>query len=147
MYQPQEINQYGRSWDCVKIKINYGYFASYPDASITCYSDGMLEFKTESNRPFLSVARVEDRSHEISKKSLAKLDEVVQKLNALEKLEMQGDMCDGPGFECLIYLANGMIRGFHYCSAMPSEEIQELEDQLRKLLREEFFLRKHIRKG
>lgn len=143
MKQQGEQTKKERTWDSIKIRMDYGYFASYPDASITCYSDGMLEFKTESGIPFLSDKRVEDRNHEIRKKSLEKLDQAVQKLNALEKLEMEGYMCDGPSFECMIYLSNGMIRGFHYCSVMLSEEIQELEGQLRKLLREDFFLRKH----
>jgi hypothetical protein len=137
-----------RIWDLVEIKIDYGYFAGFPSASITCYSDGMLEFKTDQNvRAIQTISEVVDREHDISKKSLAKLDLIINKLMALEKLEIIGDMCDGPSFECLIYLSNGMIRGFHYCSLMPSEEIQELENSVRKILREEFFLRKHKKKS
>jgi hypothetical protein len=137
-----------RIWDLVEIKIDYGYFAVFPSANITCYSDGMLEIKTDQNVPMLHhISEVVDRDHNISKKSLAKLDPIINRLMALEKLEIIGDMCDGPSFECLIYLSNGAIRGFHYCSLEPSEEIQEVEISLRKILREEFFLRKHKKKS
>jgi hypothetical protein len=134
-----------RNWDRIKIRMDYGYFGNFSSSMITCYADGMLVFKTENEFPFIDRERVEDRQHNISKKSLAKLDEVAQKLSALENLELVGDMCDGPSFECLIYLSNGTIRGFHYCSEMLTEPMQEMEDQLRKILREDFFLRKHRR--
>jgi hypothetical protein len=148
MKQTEELPVNARSWDSIKIGIDYGYFAGFPSASITCYSDGMLEFKTDQKVLAIhNILEVVDREHDISKKSLAKLDLIINRLMALEKLEIIGDMCDGPSFECLIYLSNGTIRGFHYCSLEPSEEIQELENSVRKILREEFFLRKHKKKA
>jgi hypothetical protein len=140
----QNLNHHGRKWNLIEIAINYGYFSDFPSARITCYSDGMLVFKTEGAAAFFhEISSLNDREHSITRKSLVKLDHIIEKLSSMEKLDLVGEMCDGPSFECLMYLSTGVVRGFHYCSAMPVDEIQELEDELRKVLREEFFLRKH----
>jgi hypothetical protein len=134
-----------RLWKHIEIRMNYGYGADFPNSIITCFSDGMLEFKTGKAYFDPDLSWIEDRSHEISKKTLIKLDEVVKKVLELKRPELVGYMCDGPSFDCLVFHSDGSVQGFHYCSAIPSDEIRDLECLVRKLLREDFFLRKHRR--
>lgn len=143
MKQQEEQIERERIWDSIEISTDYGYFASNAAFSITCYSDGMLVFKTEDgSRPLFSEERIEDRNHEISKKSLAKLDTLVEDILGIKELK-GWSIEDGPSFECYVQMENGTVRGFHYVSMILTDEHEQLENKLRKIMREEFFLRKH----
>lgn len=139
LYSPEEC----RTWSKVEIQLDYGYFGSWPPVCIRCYSDGMLIFKlTGRSLGFVPEVHLEDREHNINRKSLLKLDRLVEKTRNIKKLE--GDMImDGPSFACHVYLSDGTVTGFHYCSMQLADEFDKLEKSLRKILREDFFLKKH----
>lgn len=132
-----------RRWSTVEIHLDYGYFGSWPPVSIRCYSNGMLIFKpTGRCLSFVPEANLEDREHNISRKTLLKLDRLVEKIRNIKKVE--GDfITDGPSFACYVQLREGTVTGFHYCSIHLNDEFGRLERDLRKLLREDFFLKKH----
>lgn len=103
----------------------------------------MLIFKV-AGRTNASIpeAQLEDREHGITEKSLVKLDKLVDAIQGIKKLE--GDqIMDGPSFACYVQLWDGTVTGFHYCSMLLANEFAQLEKSLRKVLREDFFLKKH----
>lgn len=131
-----------RIWSLVEVEFDYAYFGSWPPVRIKCYSDGMLIFKLAGRSTEIPEAQLEDREHSISKKSLDKLDKLVEMIPGIKKLE--GDIImDGPSFACHVYMGDGTVTGFHYCSMQLSDEFEQLEKSLRQILREGFFLKKH----
>ena len=143
MKPTEELIQSDRLWDSIILQTDYGYFGDIPPVSITCYSDGELIFEVKKGNSIMPIEKtVCDFEHSLSKKSLSKLDDLINEISRIECLEgMQ--IIDGPSFDCYIHLSNGTMTGFHYVSMILSEKFAELEATLRQLLREEFFLKKH----
>lgn len=139
MSQTEEQN---RIWSKVAIERDYGYFGDFPPVKITCHSDGHLVFKVDGDHFQFPPPGIVDKEHHISKKSLQALDQIVARINDIQELAVVGQMMDGPSFACQIHLNNGRITGFHYCSQELAEKFDQLEKDLRKILREEFFLKK-----
>ena len=143
MKQTEELPQNARLWNLIELKIEYGYFAKYPPVILTCYSNGELTFIAENLKGGRPIEKaVYDYDHSVSKKSLVKLDGLIEEIAKIEYLE--GDQVeDGPSFECHVRLANGTVTGYHYVSMFLNEKFKDIENRLRKTLREEFFLNKH----
>lgn len=129
------------SWTQIKIGIEYGYFGGMPPVIITCYNDGDLRFKAIPG--MYGPLKTIDDFATIMKSSIKKLDKLVQQIEEMTFLEIQGFMCDGPSFECVVSFENGTNKGFHYVSQVLSSKHEKLEKDIRRILREQHFLRKH----
>lgn len=129
------------SWTQIKISIEYGYFGGMPPVTITCYNDGDLRFKAIPG--IYGPLETIDDFATIMKSSIEKLDKLVQQIEEMTSLEIEGFMCDGPSFECTVNFENGVTKGFSYVAQVLSPQHKQLEKDIRKILREQHFLRKH----
>ncbi len=139
----EENNLNDRVWDSIILKLDHGYFAGSSPITIMCYRDGMLMFTAGNEacgRPLEKA--IEDNAHGVSKKSMTKLDGLIEEIAKIDSVE-GFDIEDGSSFECYVHLTNGTVTGFHYCSMFLSEKFKDLETRIRKVLREDFFLKKH----
>lgn len=124
--------------------MEYGYFSNRRPVSITCFSDGDLHFEASPGR-FGPKDELLVDSATIRKSTIAKLDKLVKEIMDMTSLEMEGFICDGPSFECTVTFENGIIRGFGYVAEILPRKYEQLEENIRKILRENYFLKKHRR--
>lgn len=129
-------------WSQIKISIEYGYFASMRPVSITCYSDGDLHFQAGPGM-FDIDPKVLTDSGTIRRSSIQKLHKLIQQIEEMTSLETEGFICDGPSFECTVTFKNGIIKGFGYVAEVLPQKYKQLEKDIRKTLREQYFFKKH----
>ena len=128
-----------RTWKSITIEMTYTYFADFDKPlKIEVYHDGYIyapDFHQDHD-----VEITDDV--ELSDKDLHNLDRIVEQILKVEKVDTHMVM-DGPAFECLIYLNTGTVRGISYYAFPEDPKIAELEEDLRKILQEDFFQRKY----
>ena len=122
--------------------VDFGYSGSYIPIKTTCNNKGQLHFRELKANWVHKRPGVSDKSKSLSAEELKELDFFLRKFLAVKEIT-ESNVYDGGSFELSVKREGQNLHKLHCYHSFEDRELDQAMAKLRKLLKEDFFLKKY----